>query len=139
MNKKFLLLQFMVNVLWNTQQTESPSKSKEFQRKYFPSCYASGRVYLEKRPFKKIRFKRIFCLKPTQYTISSEESDTKKKSNCLAYSRPENLKRSKPKISSNKINQFHGIFSESISWKIFKKISGNWFIWFHKFFWPGIF
>ena len=53
-----------------TQQTErkSPSKSKEFQRKYFPSCYASGRVYLEKKAIQKNSIQKNFCFKkPTQY------------------------------------------------------------------------
>ena len=52
-----------------TQQTErkSPSKSKEFQRKYFPSCYASGRVYLEKGHSKNSIQKNFCFKKPTQY------------------------------------------------------------------------
>ena len=81
MKKKFkLLLQFMVNfIMKHKQQTErqSPSKSKEFQRKYFPSCYASGRVYLEKKAIQKNPIQKNFCFKNLRSTISFKESGKK--------------------------------------------------------------
>ena len=46
-----------------TTDRKPKSKSKEFQRKYFPSCYARGRVYLEKKAIQKNPIQKNFLFK----------------------------------------------------------------------------
>ena len=75
------------------------------------------------------------------------------------HSGPENLKKYRQKNSWNQISQiffvklhfwqfwtlsqfknlFLAIFEIAKKWNLVKKISWNWIIWFHEFFWPGLF
>ena len=78
----------------------------------------------------------VLFLAKKKYVYVGQINTTGESKNYKLHNGPKILKKSRPKNSWNKMNQFHRFFFWYFPQKIF---SWYWFIWFHEFFWPELF